>query len=205
MNDSANDIDEHPPGEPDTQTVTRLLDRLGEGEKEAFGELLPLVYEELRRLARRQVRRSREARMTPTLDTTALVHEAYLKLAAAPDPRWKDRCHFMAVAAMAMRQIMVDYARRRKTRRRGGDVQLLSLETRAVAIEEEAGTLVAVEEALIRLEALSPRLARVVECTFFGGMTQEETAAALGVTERTVRRDWTKARAWLHRELAGSC
>ncbi|MEM7584656.1 MAG: sigma-70 family RNA polymerase sigma factor [Acidobacteriota bacterium] len=186
----------------ENQEVTELLVRLGNGDRQVLGDLLPLVYEELRHLARRQVGRHRSAGATPTLDTTALVHEAYLKLAASHNPRWNDRCHFLAVAATAMRQILVDYARRRNAQRRGSNVQQLTLESREIAIEEQADSLLAVEGALTRLEQLSPRLARVVECTFFGGMTQEETAVALNVTERTIRRDWTKARAWLHRELA---
>ena len=185
-----------------TPGVTELLSRLSDGDQEIFEDLLPLVYEELRQLARRQVGRHRQAGATPTLDTTALVHEAYLKLAGAQNPRWNDRCHFLAVAATAMRHILVDYSRRRGAQRRGRDVQHLDLESREIAIDEQADSLLAVEAALVKLQQLSPRLARVVECTFFGGMTQVETAVALAVTERTVRRDWIKARAWLHRELA---
>lgn len=139
---------------------------------------------------------------TPTLDTTALVHEAYLKLSAAEHPRWNDRCHFLAVAATAMRQILVDYARQRNAQRRGQGAPHVSLDQREIAVDEQAESLVAVDRALDQLTALRPRLARVVECIFFGGMTQQEVATALDVTERTVRRDWVKARAWLHRELA---
>ncbi|MEM9556756.1 MAG: ECF-type sigma factor [Acidobacteriota bacterium] len=185
----------------DRAEITALLARLGQGDRDAYDHLLPLVYDELRRLARRQIG-SHHPDATPTLDTTALVHEVFLKLAAADSPQWNDRCHFLAVASTAMRQILIDYARRRSAQRRGRGVQHLTLERREIAIDEQAESLVAVDEALDRLRALSPRLAKVVVYTFFGGMTHEETATALDVTERTVRRDWAKARAWLHRELA---
>ena len=193
---------------PGSLQVTELLERLGDGERDAFDDLLPLVYDELRRLARRQIGPRHGAAGTPTLDTTALVHEAYLKLAASKNPQWNDRCHFLAVAATAMRQILVDYARRRNAKRRGQNAHHVTFDRqeilgrREIAIDEQAASLLAVDEALGRLKTLSPRLATVVECTFFGGMTHEETAVALSVTERTIRRDWAKARAWLHRELA---
>ncbi len=187
--------------QPKAQEVTELLACLRDGDRQAFDRLFPLVYEELRRLARRQLA-PRHPAATPTLDTTALVHEAFLKLAGTKSPHWNDRCHFLAVAATAMRQILMDYARRRSAQRRGQGVRHLTLERREIAVDEQADALVAVDEALGRLEQLSPRLAHVVQCTFFGGMTHEETATALEVTERTIRRDWVKARAWLHRELA---
>jgi RNA polymerase sigma factor (TIGR02999 family) len=161
-------------------------------------QLFPIVYEELRGVARRQLRRVEAGH---TLSTTALVHEAYLKLAAGSHPAWADRAHFLGVAARAMRQILVDYARRHSAAKRGGAWARVTLDDSEVAIDSQAESLLALDEALTRLATLDERLGRVVECRFFGGMTEEETAATLGVTPRTVRRDWVKARLWLYDSL----
>ena len=185
--------------EPTTgEDVTRLLHRLREGDERALEELLPLVYSELRRLARRRLRGAQQ-----TLNTTAVVHEAFLKLAATPSPDFNDRVHFYAVASRAMRQVLTDYARRRTAEKRGGQRKPVDLEDRHIIVErQQAAWMIDLDQALDRLRELSPRLAQVVECRYFGGMTDEEVATVLGVTDRTVRRDWNKARAWLHRELS---
>lgn len=182
---------------PSPEAITDLLHRHRQGDAQALGELMPAVYEELRRMARRQVRRG----AGNTLDTTALVHEAFLKLAGAKPPEWSDRCHFMAVAATAMRQIVVDYARSRQAQKRGSGQKALTLDENRIAVSDQAETLLAIDQALDRLSQLDSRLSRVVECRFFGGMTEKEVAASLAIDERTVRRDWVKARAWLHKEL----
>ncbi|MFC4250275.1 MAG: ECF-type sigma factor [Sinimarinibacterium flocculans] len=169
--------------------------------RQAAADLAPQLYPELRRAAR-GIRAG--ARAGETLQTTALIHEAFLKLARGGG--WKDRGHFLAAAALAMRQILVDEARGRLAQRRGAGQTPLSLDAEEVA--EVAGEtepderVIAVGEALERLAAISPRLAHVVECRYYAGYTELETAEALGLTERTVRRDWVKARAWLYREIA---
>jgi RNA polymerase sigma factor (TIGR02999 family) len=164
----------------------------------AAESLFPELYDELRRIAHRQLGAERTGH---TLSTTALVHEAYVKLADQTRARFASRSHFLAVASQAMRRVLVAYARRVKTEKRGGDWHRLDLETADIPVEERAEALVTLDAAMERLSALNPRLSRVVECRFFGGMTEEEVAAALGVTERTVRRDWIKAKGWLVREL----
>jgi len=175
-----------------------------DGASDALGRLVPLVYGELRRIAHRQLRAERAGH---TLSTTGLVHEAYLKLADQSRVEWQDRAHFFAVAARAMRRILVDYARRHRALRRGGERVRLSLgaldEAGAGAIDvaARADELVALDGALRRLAALDERLARVVECRYFAGLTDAETALALGVTARTVGRDWVKARGWLYQAL----
>jgi len=186
---------EHPNG----SEITRLLAGVRSGDSDAFQKLLPVVYDELKILARGQLRRGR----SPTLGTTALVHEAYIKLAHQSDPAWDDRAHFLAVAATAMRHLAVDHARSRNAEKRGGGRSPLTLDRIDLAAPEPEEQVLAVDAALRRLEAEDPRLARVVECRFFGGMTEAEIAEAQGVTERTVRRDWVKAKAWLHDEMAG--
>ena len=186
------------------QHTARLLEELRDGDADALNRLLPLVYDELRAIARRELRRGRPG---GTLDTTALVHEAYLKLVDRRCVQPADRAHFLGIAARAMRQVLVDRARRHATAKRGGDVQRVTFDEHLVAgtlaADERAEALLALDEALTRLTALSARLGSVVECRFFGGLSEQETADALGVTTRTVRRDWVKARAWLHRELYG--
>jgi RNA polymerase sigma factor (TIGR02999 family) len=165
-----------------------------------FDELLPLVYDELRRIAHRQLAREHRQR---TLSTTGLVHEAYLKLVDQTRVTARDRAYFFAAAARAMRQVLVDAARRRGRVKRGsGDVPL-DLEDFQVAADDFAAELRDLDEALERLAVLFPRQARVVECRFFGGLSVEETAEALTLAPRTVKRDWSLARAWLYRELRG--
>jgi RNA polymerase sigma factor (TIGR02999 family) len=183
----------------ESDAIAVLLGRLKGGDRSAFDELFPLVYEDLRRLARSQRRRSR--RPSPTLNTTALVHEAYLKLASKEDPGFAHRGGFFSVAAVAMRHILVDQARRHLREKRGGGEHPLDLESNDVCVEGQAEWLVALDASLDRLEERSPRLRQVVEYRFFGGLTEEEIAGALDVTSRTVRRDWTKAKAWLAIDL----
>lgn len=184
-------------------TVVRLLDELEDGRQEALDELFPLVYDDLRRRARRH----RERWIgDPSLNTTALVHEAYVKLACRDDAAFVSRAHFLGVAAKAMRHILVDHARRRRAQKRGGDAAFVTLDPgRAGAMplpsEPTAELVLALDGALARLSALDARQARGVECRFFAGMTVEETATALGVSKRTVKRDWALAQAWLRREL----
>ena len=185
-------------GELESADVTVLLTRLKEGDRAAYDELMPTVYDQLRRIARRQISRLGGSE---TLSTTALVNEAFLKLSESRSQSWEDRVHFFAVAANAMRHILVDYARKRNALKRGGPQRPLSLDDAQVAIKDQAETVVILDDALTKLAKLNPRLTQVVECRFFGGLTENETASALGVTARTVRRDWVKARAWLYREM----
>lgn len=178
--------------------VTQLLRRMRDGDEAALDQLIRSVYGELRIIARRQLgRRGGEH----TLQTTALVHEAYLRLSNAETMAWVDRCHFFAVAATAMRQILVDHARRQASAKRGGGWRRIDFEHARLDVHEQTELLIEIDDALQRLSALDPRLTRVVECRFFAGMTEDETATALGITDRTVRRDWIKARAWLHLAL----
>jgi RNA polymerase sigma factor (TIGR02999 family) len=179
-----------------TGEVTRLLRAVADGERDALDRLFPLVYGELRDVAARQLRRQTGGH---TLHATDLVHESYLKLARGAGGA-ADRAHFLAIAARAMRQVLVDHARRRGAEKRGGGAVATTLTgdiaERALAADE----LLALDDALASLE---PRQRQVVECRYFGGMEETEIALALGVSERTVRRDWVKARAWLHHALAG--
>jgi RNA polymerase sigma factor (TIGR02999 family) len=184
---------------PDPSNVTRLLALMADGDPDAMDRLLPLVYEELRDLARREMRREREGH---TLGATAVVHEAYLRLAELEEISWQGRAHFFGAAAMAMRRVLIGYARSRNAQKRGSGVVPTPIEDVVVAAKERPGELLALDEALTRLEELNPRQARVVECRFFAGMNIDETAEALGISNATVRRDWAMARAWLNRELA---
>jgi RNA polymerase sigma factor (TIGR02999 family) len=184
-----------------TRITGILLEWGAPGEQRPLDRLLPLVYDELHRIAHRQLRRERTGH---TLSTTALVHEAYLRLVDQTRARWVDRAHFFAVAAGVMRRILVDYARRFRAAKRGGDAQRVDLDVAEMPLDERSEMLITLDEALGRLAELNPRLSQVVEYRFFGGMTEEETAEALGVTERTVRRDWMKAKAWLSREMGTS-
>jgi RNA polymerase sigma-70 factor, ECF subfamily len=178
--------------------VTELLIAHRAGDDHALDRLVPLVYDDLRRLARRQLRRRQPGQ---TLDTGSLVNEAYLRLVDRTRASWRDRGHFLAVSAMAMRQIVVDHARRRSRVKRGGRQTVVPLETRHEPGDRDAGLVLDVDLALKKLAAADARLARVVECRYFAGLTDEETAAALGVSIRTAQREWFKARAWLRREL----
>jgi RNA polymerase sigma factor (TIGR02999 family) len=182
--------------------VTALLEEFAAGDAEALDRLFPLVYDELQRVAHGQMHRERAGH---TLDTTALVHEAYLKLVRHP-PRvqWQSRIHFYAVAARAMRQILVNHARARGRAKRGGDATQISLDEAVVMPEARSEELIALDEALKRLEAMDARQSRVVELRYFGGLTIEETAQVLNVAVVTVKRDWTTARAWLYREVRAS-
>ena len=181
------------------EEVTELLHRAGAGDSAASAAVYPVVYEQLKRIASRQL--SREA-SGHSLSTTALVHEVYLKLVDQRRSRFHDRAHFFAIAATAMRRILVDHARRHGTAKRGAGARRVPLETvEAMAPEDRAELLVALDASLQRLATLDERQARVVECRFFGGLTEEETATALDVSARTVKRDWAKARAWLYEAL----
>ena len=168
------------------------------GHPAAAESLFPLLYDELRRIAHRQLS---VERVGHTLSTTALVHEAYVKLADQTRAEFASRAHFLAVAAQAMRRILVTHARKVRAEKRGGTWHRLDLDQVDIPVDERAEALVVLDGALDRLSALSPRLSQVVECRFFGGMTEVETATALGVTERTVRRDWVKAKGWLLSDL----
>ncbi|HIG75890.1 MAG TPA: sigma-70 family RNA polymerase sigma factor [Bacteroidetes bacterium] len=178
--------------------VTALLADLRSGDSDAVDAILPHVYGELQDLARRQLRGERDGH---TLNTTALVHEAYLKLVRQDRADWQSRAHFLGVAALAMRRILINYAKKRKAEKRGGGAVLATFEEGAVGRVARTDELLALDEALDRLAERSERQARVVELSFFGGLTQPEIAEALGVSEITVRRDWRMARAWLSHEL----
>jgi RNA polymerase sigma factor (TIGR02999 family) len=178
--------------------ITDLLLQASRGDGSALANVFPLIYEELRRLAERQLRGEPDGQ---TLSPTALVHEAYMRLVGQRQVRWGGRAHFMAVAATAMRRILIDRARRRRSLKRGGLLDRVPIEAIQVAVEERAELLLALDDALTRLAVADPRQARVVECRYFGGMTEEETAEALGIGLRTIKRDWAKARSWLYREI----
>ena len=180
--------------------VTGLLEAFEGGDRDALDRLLPLVYDELRRIAHRELQRERRDH---TLSTTEVVHEAYLKLLDQGRVTSGEQVRFLAVAATAVRRALIEYARRRDALKRGGGQRPLTLDEELAAAADGSDHLLALDEALTRLADLDERLARVVECRYFGGLTEEETAAALGVTSRTVRRDWVKAKAWLYRELYG--
>ncbi len=183
-------MDEDPPGE-----WTRLLHAAGEGDGEALGALLPLVYERLRGVAEARLRRERPGH---TLNPTGLVHEAWLKLRGPGGLRARDRAHFLALASRAMGQVLVDHARARNAERRGGGRGAVTLHEELARGETDLDDLLDLAQAL---EDLDPRQRQVVECRFFGGMEEGEIASALGITARTVRRDWVKARAWLYQRL----
>lgn len=180
--------------------VTEVLQRISGGDPGAVDRLLPLVYDELRALARRELRRERSDH---TLQPTALVHEAYLELARLDRLEWRDRAHFFGAAAGTMRRVLVSHARRKRAEKRGGGAKAVPLENVVLAARERPEDVLALDEALARLADLDSRQAQVVECRFFAGMSVPETAEALGISPATVKRDWTAARAWLNRELTG--
>ena len=180
------------------QRVTELLAQWSNGDNAALVVLTPLIYEELRRLAHHQMAGQRSDH---TLQTTALVNEAYLRLADQTNPNWQERAHFFAVAARAMRQIVVDYARSYQSQKRGGGALKIELDEAALVSPGEAKEIVELHEALEGLAALDSRKAEVVELKYFGGLNYDEIAEVLKVSKITVRRDWEFARAWLHREL----
>ena len=181
--------------------VTELLMAHGRGDAGAFDRLVGLVYDDLRRLARAQLRRVPPGQ---TLDTTALVHEAYLKLVDHTRARWQDRGHFLAVSATAMRHILIDYARGRTRGKRGGGLERIPLDENRVAAAVEADQMVALDLALQKLALVEPRLVQVVECRYFAGYSEQETADAVGVSLRTAQRDWLRAKAWLREALGPS-
>ena len=182
------------------ESPAQLLERATTGDAQAASRLMPLVYDELRRLAASYLRRERHGQ---TLQATALVHEAYVRLIGPGDRPWTGRTHFLAIAALSMRQVLVDRARRRGAAKRGGAAQRLTLDDAMLAAPDPAGgvDLVALDDALTRLEALDRQQARIVELRYFGGLTVEETADAIGISPATVKRHWTLARAFLKRAL----
>jgi RNA polymerase sigma factor (TIGR02999 family) len=189
----------------DQEAFNDLLSRVQDGDREALNRLVPLVYEELQELARVQRRRWQGSL---SVQTTSLLHEAYVRLAGQEAPRWTDRAHFMAVAATAMRQILIDHARRRSARKRGGDRKKVSLDefeailaSASPSLEARDEVIVVLDECLAELRKVDARAVRIVECRFFAGMTIAEAAEALGVSPATVTRSWGTTRAWLYREL----
>jgi RNA polymerase sigma factor (TIGR02999 family) len=186
-------MQEHSP-----QQVTQLLIAWSNGDKSALDELLPLVYDELRRLARKYMRRERPGN---TLQTSALINEAYLRLIDQKDVRWQNRAHFFGIAAQLMRRILVDHARKRSYQKRGGDTRRVTLEEGLIVSDERAGDIVALDDALNGLADIDQRKSRIVELRFFAGLSIEETAEVLAVSPGTVMRDWTFAKAWLRRAI----
>lgn len=196
---------DHPSGSTAPGEITGLLAAVRQGDREAMDRLMALVYDELRTMARRQLRRRHPGQ---TLTTTALVHEAYLKLVDHPGATWQDRAHFLKVAAVTMRNILVDAARRRVAKKRGGEGIRISVDEvppgkGEPSIEARAVEVLALDRALTSLAGLNERLSRLVELRFFAGLNEEETAEVMGTSERTVRRDWRKARAFLFQALGG--
>ena len=183
---------------PPTQEITQLLAAWSDGDREALDRLLPLVESELHQLARRYMSRERPDH---TLQATALVNEAYLRLIDQTRVRWQNRAHFFAIAAQMMRRVLVNYAKARHRGKRGGDARKIALDEAAELTDERAAELVALDEALGELAKVDERKARVVELRYFGGLSVEEAAEVLKVSPETVKRDWQRARAWLHREL----
>jgi RNA polymerase sigma factor (TIGR02999 family) len=185
--------------DPDRQAITDALAAARDGGPGAVDRIFPLVYEQLHRLAHRQLQSESPGH---TLSTTALIHEAYLKLVDERGGLWQDRAYFFAVAAGAMRRILVDHARRHRAARRGGGAQTrLALDEVEIPVTERAAEIVALDEALQRLAALDSRQAKVVECRYFAGLTETETAEALGISVRTVAREWVTAKGWLYQEM----
>jgi RNA polymerase sigma factor (TIGR02999 family) len=185
----------------ESEGVTELLLAYRDGDREAFDRMVPLLYDDLRVIARSQLRRGRRS---ATLATTVLVHEVYLKMADQKRLTAQDRSHFLAISAHAMRQVIADHARRRTAAKRGGHADPLPLDEAPELADREARWLLDVDQALERLAVHNERMARVVECRFFAGYSEEETAEALEISLRTAQRDWMKARAWLKEELGGA-
>ncbi len=184
--------------ESDSHRVTLLLNQWSDGNDAALDELMPLVYGELRTMAKRYMSGQNKGH---TFQTTELIHEAYLKLAGGEKQEWKNRSHFLGVAALAMRHILVNYAISKQSQKRGGDRQKVTLNDDSVVSMERSDEIVALDEALKSLEILDQRKSRVVELRYFGGMSIEETASVLKVSQQTVQRDWRFAKSWLMREL----
>jgi len=184
-----------------SQNITRLLQEWKEGDETAVDRLFPLVYSELRRQARNYLRQERS---NHTLQPTALVHEVYLRLVKIDQTQWEDRSHFYAISAIMMRRILVDHAREIAAEKRGGQFHRVTFENIQVPNEEKAVGLIELDDALLALAKIESRKARIVEMTYFGGLNQKEIADILGITEKTVQRDWKFAKLWLFRELHGS-
>ncbi len=184
--------------ERNSPEITQLLLKWQKGDEHALADLIPLVYAELRKMAANFMRRQRPGH---TLQTTALINEAYMRLVDSNRVNWQDRGHFFAVAAQLMRRILVDSARRRNSLKRGGDRVLITLDEKADLAVEKQTDMVKLDEALERLARLSSRQAKIVEMRYFAGLTEDQTAEVLGISSRTVRREWSLARAWLYREL----
>ncbi len=182
------------------QNITELLVGYGRGDKDALDQLMPIVYDELRRQAARYLRREQAGN---TLQTTALIHEAYVRLVDQRNVQWQNRAHFFGIAAQMMRRILVDHARAKKRAKRGGSDVRVSLGDATVAVKGQDLDVVALDEALERLTQIDEQQSRVVELRFFSGLTVEETAEVLHISTATVKRDWNMAKAWLHRELSG--
>lgn len=187
--------------QPDREDVTILLAELTKGNKEAAAKLISIVYDELRRLAGAYMRRERSDH---TLQTTALVHEAYLKLVEQRSVNWRNRTHFFGIAAQAMRRILVDHARGHLREKRGGGLQAVPMDEALVFAPEQSEEFLKLDAALERLTKLDPRQGKIVELRFFGGLTVEQTADLLSISPMTVKRDWSMAKAWLHGELKTS-
>jgi RNA polymerase sigma factor (TIGR02999 family) len=185
--------------EQSNRKITQLLIAWGKGDETALESLMPVVYDELHRMARAYMNRQRVGH---TLQTTALVNEAYLRLIDSSKVQWQNRAHFFAVSAQLMRRILVDFARAKGNQKRGGSAERVSLDNALEFSEDKSADLVALDDALKTLAELNARQARVVELRYFGGLTEEEVAEVLKTSARTVRRDWTLARAWLFRELS---
>ena len=182
------------------ENITELLASYGRGDKESLDRLMPIVYEELRRQAARYLRREQPGN---TLQTTALIHEAYVRLVDQRNTQWQNRAHFFGIAAQMMRRILVDHARAKKRVKRGGSEIRISLSDATVAAKEQDLDVVALDAALERLALIDEQQSRVVELRFFSGLSVEETAEVMGISKSTVKRDWSMAKAWLHRELSG--
>ena len=188
-------------GQTSTNEITKLLHNWQGGDRAALDALVPVVYKELHRLAHCELRKERP---NHTLQSAALVHEAYFRLLGQKPPQWESRTHFFAIAAQLMRQILVDYARRRRASKRGSGVCMLTLDD-AMALPQRKDKdvdVIAVDDALNALAEIDPRQSRVVELRFFAGLSLEETSEVMGIATATVQRDWTAARAWLHREIS---
>ena len=181
--------------------ITELLAEWSGGNQAALDELYPLVYDELHRLARRYMSRERRGH---TLQTTALINEAYVRLVDQRNVQWANRSHFFAISAQIMRRILIDHARRHQYAKRGGGAQQVSLDESAIVALEDLSEILRLDEALQSLAELDPRRSRVVELRYFGGLNNEEIAGVLNISENTVIRDWNMARAWLYRQLSGS-
>ena len=184
---------------PSPEVITSLVERVTAGEEQALSELLPVVYQELRKLSKKYMRRESNRQ---TLQTTALVHEAYLRLLGDRKLQWKNRAHFLAIAARSMRQILVERARAHHAQKRGGVQRAVTLEDNMLRQDQKVVDLLVLDEALVALAALDPKQAEVVELRFFAGLTVEETAEVMGISPATVKRCWTLSKAWLRREMS---